>query len=119
MTLWNKLFKKEAPREYVMKSSIERAMEAQPMEAVIASRSVQYLPPVLLQRGKWVNFQDRIGIVTDVSNAAYIVIDFVDANGITVETGKAPPGLVRLAKLMEIPALRRPDSAVGQSLGYF
>lgn len=75
----------------------------------------------LAVRGKWVSVQGRVGIITELSDADSIVVDFVDpTTGFTTETARVSIGLCSVAKWDQIPECRRGISReAGEAKGYF
>lgn len=80
---------------------------------------VAYAAPIFLRKGKWVMHENQLGIITDTSEANVITIALVNDKRETAGYKKVPLGGVRLARLLEIPELARPDKDTGELLGYF
>lgn len=84
------------------------------------SGEAAYQPPVMFACGKWVVYNDRLGIITDLSNNGEAQIHLVNNAGETIGSLPAPIGQVRLAKYDEIPASRKQRSREEfAALGYF
>lgn len=87
---------------------------------LVKTADVLYQVPVFLVPGKWVTADGKIGIVTDTSSGNVIGVDHVDADGFTTIRKYYPVGQVLIAKLLEIPAPRRPsNNSQAHSLGYY
>jgi len=74
---------------------------------------------ILLTKGKWVTLQGRVGIVADLDSSGYATVHLTNNIGETVEYARTPAGNLKLARLAEIPLLRRPTNpARAAVLGY-
>jgi hypothetical protein len=75
----------------------------------------------LAVRGKWVSVQGRVGIISELSSADSITVDYVDpVTGYTTESARVSIGLCSVAKWDQIPECRRGISQeAGQAKGYF
>ena len=85
-------------------------------------RTYGVAPLILLGRMKWVVVQNtnKVGIITNVEVNSMVVVDLVQEDGTTYGTTRTQIGNVRIAKLEEIPACRRPaNPAVAANLGYY
>lgn len=108
--LFNLFGKKQAPPISAQESPQEQA------------RTYNAPPLVLLGRMKWVVVENvnKVGIITNVEVNNMVVVDLVQEDGTTYGRTKTQIGNVRIARLEEIPACRRPaNSAVAANLGYF
>lgn len=82
----------------------------------------QVAPPILLAKGKWIVWKDRVGILYDVADGGVAAIIHLtnDPAGETVGQLQVPVGELRIAKYTEIPAKRRPaDPMAALRLGYY
>lgn len=78
-----------------------------------------YRSPVLMARGKWVVYENKVAIVAGIEASGIAELHFVNDVGVTVGSLPVPVGQFRLAKYLEIPAARRPaDANWAASLGY-
>lgn len=75
----------------------------------------------MLRPLKWVTYQGMVGIIAKVTEGGDVIVDLVNAEGVTVQSVTAPQGQdVQIAKWRDIPEPRRPaDAAYAATLGYF
>lgn len=87
--------------------------ETEPPTLVIPSQVV------LLKPMKWVVSNNQVCIVTKVYDGGYVDLAIVNPEGLTTGTHRTAVGNLRLARLAEIPASRRPTNpAYAATLGY-
>ena len=85
---------------------------------ILPPRVVEHVAPLYLKRGKWVIYDKKIAIITDISNAGRAIIDFIGEDGLTLSRAIVPINDLRIALWIEIPASRRPSVEAGRARGY-
>ena len=78
--------------------------------------------PTVLKKLKWVVEEStgRVGIITNIDAGSMVNVDLVGEDGTTYMAIRTQIGNVRIARLQEIPANRRPTNpAYAATLGYF
>ncbi len=74
---------------------------------------------IVIRPTKWVAWADMVGIVVSMDGSGYVVVDQVAASGETVRQHRVHGGMLRLARLQQIPESRRPaNAAYAATLGY-
>lgn len=87
---------------------------------VFQSSGMIIVPPVVMKKGKWVVYEDHVGIIAGMKEFPAIEVHFVDKNGETVTSAMVNYTHVRLAKHLEIPEKRRHEDPIyaAMILGY-
>lgn len=71
-----------------------------------------------LPRGRWVVWNERVGIAHDVTDDGLIEVHLVNEKGETILVTHQAPDTLRHAKRLEIPEARRPTQATATLRGY-
>lgn len=107
--------RREIPSQITESAEGTKTFEMAAPELVLAP----VVSPVLLKRLKWVVCSQGVGIVWDFDTSGYAVVHLTDAEGQTIAQVRVRASELRLAKYLEIPKPRRPQSQVyAATLGY-
>jgi len=70
-----------------------------------------------IRNGRWVMYEGKVGVVTNMTKAAAL-FNAVGEDGITYKTTQVNPYELVLARVEQIPAIRRPTLERAYELGY-
>lgn len=71
-----------------------------------------------LRQGMWVRYDDKVGLLTECKPLTCQVMLTREDGSNLLEVGPLNPWLLRQARYLDIPPLRRPDAEKARLLGY-
>lgn len=105
-----------------MTSSIfNRLLGRSEIHTIVPRRSLSqetFRPNTLLTAKKWVVLRGKVGILYEFSGVATAIVHMVGETGETLGVVECGINDLTIARLMDIPESRRPDSVRGAGLGY-